>query len=79
MDFEIVVQKEAEKADAFSKVRFVEISGTLLGIASSLNQSSSLIKEGPLLIYFKEKLPQGHGPFVFALICRRLLLKYFKL
>ena len=73
MDFEIVIRKEAEKADAFSKVQFVKISETLLWIASLLNQSSSLIKEGPSLICFKEKLPQGHGPFVFALICRRLL------
>ena len=75
MDFEIVVRKAAEKADAFSKVRFVEISGTLLGIALSLNQSSSLIEEAPPLICFREKLPRGHGPFVFAEICCWLLLK----
>ena len=75
MDLEIVVRKAAEKADAFFKVRFVEISGTLLGIALSLNQSLSLIKEASPLICLREKLPRGHGPFVFAKICRRLLLR----
>ena len=54
MDLEIVVQKAAEKADALSEVQFVEISGTLLGIASLLNQPSSLIEEIPPLIYFSK-------------------------
>ena len=61
MDLGIVVRKAAEKADAFSKVRFVEISGTLLGIASSLNQPSSLIEETPPLIYFRKNSREATG------------------
>ena len=56
-----------------------EISGSILGIASSLIRSSSVVEEGPSLICFMEKLSRGHGPFVFALICCWPLLKYFKL
>ena len=37
MDLEVVVQKAAKKAGALSEVRFVEISGSVLGLASSLN------------------------------------------
>ena len=61
MDLGIVVQKAAEKADAFSEVRFVEILGTLLGIASSLNQSSSLIEETPPLICFRKNSCEATG------------------
>ena len=61
MDSGIVVRKAEEKADAFSEVRFVKILGTLLGIASSLNQSSSLIEETPLLICFRKNSREATG------------------
>ena len=61
MDLGIVVRKAAEKADAFSEVQFVEILGTLLGIALSLNQSSSLIEETPPLICFRKNSRKATG------------------
>ena len=55
MDLEVVIRKAAKKAGALSEVRFVKISGTVLGLASSLNPCLSSNKH--LRSFILAKLP----------------------
>ena len=60
MHLEVVVQKAAKKATALSEVRFIEILGSVLGLASSLNPCLSSKKHLRSFILINSRKATGH-------------------